>query len=673
MKLEITNRIIYANKLIFFCLFFLLALFTNKTFSQNDTVDIYDMNLSQLSQLKISSASKAPQSISEIPATIYIITAADIKENGYFTLEEALSDLPGFQFRNTLGLNSYVFQRGIPNQNNLTLILIDGVQINELNSGGFYGGAQYNLSNVERIEVIYGPASVAYGTNAISGVINIKTKDALETQTGINTLIGNFKTTAGDVSYGYANKKKTFGVRVSGMFKRSEKADLKREAGDFNWSDQMDNFENDYSFDAKIHYKGFTLGTNYLFKQPTTTTNTKSIGTIYNDHGTSWNIQFINNYLKYTKQFSEKLSLSAVLYNRNTTVLSNSVYYVVDTAQIGYYRPNNLTGLENVINYYPKKFFSFTGGLVFEFERLSEKASMSYSDSPENRPPRPPRPNMLNNYLLSVYAEPRFVIFKNFYLSGGIRFDQSSIYDQVFTPRAGLSYHFRKQIIRISYAEAFRAPKPWDYYDGQGNSSLVPEKMKSIEFAVTMSFIDKIKIDIVGYRNQLFHAITKDGPGDNYRWINKGKIDISGAELFLRLDFEKFKTSLNYTFSYSIDEYGLMVPEISMHTANASFTYSFNDHIKINLRANYYGKRRNPQYINSIKEFYVKPYILFDGALSLLNYKGITVQIIAKNILNSEYYHTSNRDPERYRQPQFTIMFSVGYSLNHVNRKGQQP
>jgi len=64
-------------------------------------------------------------------------------ENGYFTLEEALSFLPGFQFRNIQGINSYVFQRGIPNQNNLTLVLVDGMQINELNSGGFYAGGQY--------------------------------------------------------------------------------------------------------------------------------------------------------------------------------------------------------------------------------------------------------------------------------------------------------------------------------------------------------------------------------------------------------------------------------------------------------------------------------------------------------------------------------------------------
>ena len=77
-----------------------------------------------------------------------------------------------------VSINSYVFQRGVPSQNNLIVLLVDGIQINELNSGGFYGGGQYNLSNVERIEVVYGPASALYGTNAISGIVNIITKNS---------------------------------------------------------------------------------------------------------------------------------------------------------------------------------------------------------------------------------------------------------------------------------------------------------------------------------------------------------------------------------------------------------------------------------------------------------------------------------------------------------------
>ena len=109
-----------------------------------DKLLTYD--LSDLMNVEVVSASKGPERINECPATVRVITAEEIKERGYQTLEEALSGLPGFQFRDISGYNSYAFLRGLPSQNNLILVLVDGVQINELNSGGFYGGAQYNTT-----------------------------------------------------------------------------------------------------------------------------------------------------------------------------------------------------------------------------------------------------------------------------------------------------------------------------------------------------------------------------------------------------------------------------------------------------------------------------------------------------------------------------------------------
>ena len=138
---------------------------------------LLDMGLDELAQVEVTTASKRPESLALAPATVRVITEEQIRERGYLTLEQALADLPGMQLRDTIGLNSYVFVRGVPNQNNLALVLIDGIQINELNSGGFYGGGQYNLSNVKRIEVVYGPTSALYGANAVSGVINVITKD----------------------------------------------------------------------------------------------------------------------------------------------------------------------------------------------------------------------------------------------------------------------------------------------------------------------------------------------------------------------------------------------------------------------------------------------------------------------------------------------------------------
>jgi outer membrane cobalamin receptor len=183
-------------------------------YSQSNEIEkLLQLEIEDLKDITIISATKTVTNISEVPATVRIITSETIKENGFLTLEDALSILPGFQFRNIIGFNSYVFQRGIPNQNNLALLLVDGIQVNELNSGGFYSGGQFNMENVHRIEVIYGPASALYGTNAISGIINIITGEP-ESNRGFNLtgLYGSFNTYYGNFAYGYYNDREAVNI-----------------------------------------------------------------------------------------------------------------------------------------------------------------------------------------------------------------------------------------------------------------------------------------------------------------------------------------------------------------------------------------------------------------------------------------------------------------------------
>ncbi|HPR33151.1 MAG TPA: TonB-dependent receptor plug domain-containing protein, partial [Prolixibacteraceae bacterium] len=512
----------------------MLTLCLSYGFAQEPGRNLYDMSFEELSKLKIMSASKSEQGLDEIPATLRIVTGTEIRERGYFTLDEVLSDLPGFQFRNIMSLNSYIFQRGIPNQNNLTLVLIDGIQTNELNSGGFYGGGQYDLNNIERIEVVYGPASVAYGTNAVSGIINIVTREAASRGGEIGTALGNFQTHRSHASYRYESRDQTLGISISAQCLQTGKANLKGIHGDNNWTDLLHIFENDYSGHIKIRYKDFTLGTDYMNKQTSTATTQTSVGTGYKDYGSLWNIQFMNNYLKYQKSLNRDWNFSATLYNRNATVMKNTIYYVCDTAQVGYYRPNNLTGLEGIFSYRPGNIFSSTSGALIEYEELAHGPSLTYSSSPELAPPEPDKPGIQRNYLISLFVEPNFRLFRYLMLSGGLRFDQSSIYNQVFTPRAGLKYARTNYSFSLLYAEAFRAPKPWDYTDGLGNPGLQPERIRSFEATASASLFEKVACEVTVYHNLLLDGFQKETSEEGYRWVNDSELKTLGAELALR-------------------------------------------------------------------------------------------------------------------------------------------
>jgi outer membrane receptor for ferrienterochelin and colicin len=146
--------------------------------------------------------------------------------------------------------------------------------------------------------------------------------------------------------------------------------------------------------------------------------------------------------LNFRANLTVNFEFSYTLYNRNTTVLDNTIYYVLDTGQVGCYRPNNLTGIENIFQYNIASFLSLVGGLTFEYEQLAKNYSYSYSNSIYEKPEPPDKPEMEHNYLTSIFIEPKINISNSFYLTTGIRYDNSSIYDQVLTPSIGVSYNY---------------------------------------------------------------------------------------------------------------------------------------------------------------------------------------------------------------------------------------
>jgi len=131
------------------------------------------------SSMLVTSVSKKAENIYETPATAMLISEKQLKNRGYLDLEAMLHDLPGFDISRSNGnLYTHAYQRGYRSINtNRTLFLVDGVEENDLWSSNVYLSRQYALSNIKNIEVIYGPASTMYGSNAFLGVINVITKE----------------------------------------------------------------------------------------------------------------------------------------------------------------------------------------------------------------------------------------------------------------------------------------------------------------------------------------------------------------------------------------------------------------------------------------------------------------------------------------------------------------
>ncbi len=628
------------------------------------------MSLAELMNVKVVSATKTQESIKDISETVYVITSRQIRDRGYFTLEEALSDLPGIQFRNVNGFNSYIFMRGAPNQNNLVLLMIDGVQINELNSGGFYGGGQFILSDIEQIEVVFGPASSLYGTNAVSGIINIITKKPDRREGHVEVLGGSFHTGMAGFNIKNHNKEKDFGYSISGQYKTTEKADLKGENGDNNWTDEMENFENDISLAGRFGIKQFSAGFDYQNKKSSRTTNSRSVNDIYLDKNTLWDIMFLNAFIKYTYSKQEKWSINSTAYYRNSTVNRNTISHIIkatDTtagSQVGYYRPNHLVGLENHVTFKPYRKLKLTGGIIAEAESLADGYSISVSGSENELPVFPLKPGFLSNQLLSYFVHVNWKVAGSISFDGGIRHDFSSYYGQVFIPRCGLVYNKDNLILKTSYNQAYRSPRPWDYNYGTGNNDLSPERMRSLEFAADYLVCRNFNLGVSVYVNSISDIFTKEVSETGERWINNDALNTNGFEIHANLLAGNFDIYANYTYNNSFNQNEIFAPEISRHTANSGITYSVREKLVLNLRLSYTGERTNPFIIPSTGNYLIDDALIFHGCISYTLLRDLVLQMKINNLFNTEYYHTSNLIEGRYRQPQRCIILSVAYNFH---------
>jgi outer membrane receptor protein involved in Fe transport len=135
------------------------------------------LSLEELAAMEVSISTDTRQPLSQAPAVVTVITAADIKATGSTNLAEILESVPGINIRASQFANRpLVHFRGA--NASQTLLMIDGAPLKDLmwGFGIFWKGLPTSM--IERVEIIRGPGSALFGADASSGVINVITKTA---------------------------------------------------------------------------------------------------------------------------------------------------------------------------------------------------------------------------------------------------------------------------------------------------------------------------------------------------------------------------------------------------------------------------------------------------------------------------------------------------------------
>jgi iron complex outermembrane receptor protein len=157
-------------------------------------VDPFDLSLEQLTTMEVRGVSKSVERELDAPAAVTVVTGDDIRAFGWRTLADVLNAAPGFFTYGDRAFN-YVGVRGfapVESYNSRVLLLIDGFPSNEtIYQQALIGNEMnFDLDLVDRIEIIPGPSSSVYGTNAFLGVINVILKNPSQVNSGAKAWVG---------------------------------------------------------------------------------------------------------------------------------------------------------------------------------------------------------------------------------------------------------------------------------------------------------------------------------------------------------------------------------------------------------------------------------------------------------------------------------------------------
>ena len=145
--------------------------------------ELTEMSFEELMNIEITLATRRENKLMEVPAAVYVLTQEDIQRSGFRTVPDLLRLVPGFEVARIDASKWAISARGFNNFfANKLLVLVDGRSAySPVFSGVLWEVQDMLLEDIERIEVIRGPGATLWGSNAVTGVINIITKSSRET------------------------------------------------------------------------------------------------------------------------------------------------------------------------------------------------------------------------------------------------------------------------------------------------------------------------------------------------------------------------------------------------------------------------------------------------------------------------------------------------------------
>ena len=481
----------------------------NYTFAQTlseDTIDIEEV---------VVTGNRIEVAKTNVPLSVSTINKQEIERMNATNILPAISKKTPGVFVTERGVTGFGLSQGSAGQINIrgtggspntqALVLIDG----HPQFMGIFGHPlpdAYVTSDIEKVEIIRGPASILYGSNAMGGVINLITEKQQDDGFRSNSklMYGSHNTKKHTTKAGY--RKGDF--RVMGSFNYDE-TDGHRDNSEFNIVNGY--LKTSYNLNEHFKLKADASLAQYESQDP---------GRIMRSSGEFIDIRRGRTSFTLENDFDNAQGEMKVYHNFGEHDISD-----------GFHSTDHLSGvmLYESFNLFPQNLIT-VGTEYKNYGGFAENtnAGIEFADKTINE--------------LAAYALIQHSFFNKLVINSGIRMEKHELYGHEWIPQAGFAYHpFSNTTFKGSVAKGFRSPTMMELYlFGRANNDLNPERMMNYETSFIQNFPKlNIEVEITGFVSR----------GDNIiQSLNFGEFKNSG-------EFEKsgIESALKYTFNQNLD------------------------------------------------------------------------------------------------------------------------
>ncbi|MCX7797140.1 MAG: TonB-dependent receptor [Melioribacter sp.] len=518
--------------------------FANLLSAQTDTLK------TTLSEIVVT-ANRTETPYYSLGSSVTIISAEQINAKHYNTVVDILRDVPGLTIvqQGGPGKIANLFMRGA--NSNHTLVFIDGVKMNDASSpNNAYDFSILNVNDIEKIEIVRGPQSTLYGSDAVAGVINIITKAYSQKQKySLNAEGGSNSFYRGNILLTGSYKLVSYLLSASGMGSKGISASSSKYG-----NNETDKFSNN-SITSKINFNFLeNLSLNLIYKYTKLKTDIDQ-----NDkHGDDPNYTYDAKEQMFRGEIKSRLLNNAFVSSLSASFVERNSSSVDEIDDVRPYTSSNSSYNSNRIKFDWQNNLHFIKGNLISFgiETELEKADSRYFSNSQWGPYESVFPEK-SIRTTGFYIQDQISIKNSLFSSIGFRIDNNEKYGTVTTYRIAPAYFFSKTNtkIKFSYGTGFKAPSLYYLFDPMfGNPELKPEKSIGWDVGIEQFLMN----GNLSFGITYFNLSLKDmfGYDANFKTINIAKASSKGMEVYIALDnFSGIFMNANYTFNKTKDEY----------------------------------------------------------------------------------------------------------------------